>query len=104
MVELSLSDIIGGEPFDFSKMPDRVFVLLESGDDHGCFPWSKRDVDDAVVFVQAPAFADGAFLAVEIAPSSGYGVLGPIEAMVREHAHCLGYGAFYVQEKTPAKV
>jgi hypothetical protein len=24
--------------------------------------------------------------------------------MVREHAHCLGYGAFYVQEKTPAKV
>jgi len=55
----------------------------------------------AVAYAEMPVFTEGALLAVEMTPGCGYGVVGPCEAMIKEHRSCLGYGAFYIEEKAP---
>jgi hypothetical protein len=54
-----------------------------------------------VAYAEMPVFTEGALLAVEMTPGCGYGVVGPCEAMIKEHRSCLGYGAFYIEEKAP---
>jgi len=82
-------------------MPEVIFVYPDSADDHGGRAWSKKDDDAAVAYAEMPVFTEGALLAVEMTPGCGYGVVGPCEAMIKEHRSCLGYGAFYIEEKAP---
>lgn len=90
-----------------SRMPSEIFVTPHSPNNDGLHWWTSGDTDPRmpVRYEECAVIHDeDAWLAVEQTPGFGYGVIGPIELMVKPNVdgviydNCRGYATFYRQK------